>query len=166
MYTASLCKAILIIRGYCNDTGDLVVDWTISFPHYDIQDQPITLTVSTGTPISTILPAEATRIGLDPILRTLPVAGVRVVKADLTFQDDEHDPVTLHAQPLRIMKILEVHHFWPVSLMGNDIIGKWAPHYDQTNRVVAFNAENQAKQGPKQKGNPLRPSGTIRPHPD
>ena len=114
------------------------MDCTISFPQLDIPAQPLTFMVSTGTPISTLLPQEATRLGLVPHLHKLPQAGVPVLKAYLTFQDNDHGSIILESQPLRVMEPLDRRHFTPKSLMGMDIMQDWLLRYSQALGELTF----------------------------
>ena len=127
-----------MIQGYFSQHGEPLVDCTITFPQLDIPSQTLTFMVSTGTPISTLLPQEAARLGLSHHLRNLPQAGVPILKAHLTFQDNDHGPVILESQPLRVMEPLDRRHFVPNSLMGMDIMQDWLLRYSQALGELTF----------------------------
>ena len=133
-----------MIKGYFDQHGAPMVDCRISIPIRGIQNAPLTMLVSTGTPFTTLLPEDAERIGV--LRESLPssAGGVPVLKGVLTFPDEEK-PGGLTELEHRLPVMNPFNTYLPAaSVLGWDILQKWRIYYNYQDRNLTLTPPDQA----------------------
>ena len=124
-------------RGYFDNTGAPHLDCTITIPELGIEDQPLTMLVSTGTALSTMHPHDAHLIGVDPSYSLNKGYYSPTVKATLSFNDDKAGPIRFTMERFKIINPVN-RYLKPASVLGMDVLRRWNMEYNPRDNSLTF----------------------------
>ena len=131
-----------MIKGYFDQDGNPVVDCTVTIPELEINDQPLTMLISTGTGTSTLHPTDAERMGIKPKDTYTDGYYSKPFRATITFQQEQRaGPIACDLQHLRVRQP-QNSYLKPMSVLGMDVLRNMTMHYEARSGMLQFTIED------------------------
>ena len=124
-----------MIKGYFDTNGLPLMDCTISIPDLGVTDQPLTMLISTGTPLSFIHPNDARRMGIPA--PQAPPSEEHTFDAVLTFRDQEGLD---HLFEIPALTLVYPNNPFThtTSVIGMDVLHQTCLHYSAKDKLVSI----------------------------
>ena len=129
-----------MIHGYFDEHGAPLLDCLISIPELDIDNQPVTMLVSTGSRYSTLHPDQAAKLGITQDQLHAQGFQTRPFNASLSFHDDNanaNTPVPCSINRLTVALPANRYSGNP-SVLGMDVIAQMDLHYEPSSNTLTL----------------------------